>query len=684
LPLLLGAFQGEQRFLTFSVLSAGQAALKLVAAIAMGKIWGALGIIAGISLATGVVYLMAFVMLRSRRSINTRTAWWRPAARYLAVVVPSTLALGLLLSADVLLVKHYFPTRIAGEYAAVAAMGRAIFWGATGVATVLFPKIIHRGVQGHRGTHLVAASLALVAFGGVLGLILLSASSVQLLSAFAGSAYVEAAVYLPWYAIGMTLLGGVAVLIAVLQSRGDAKFLGVLLPLALFEPALIVVLHSSVIQVIQEVDIATALILTALVCVYIYQERHQRPTAGVASSNGHSAGVLGTTAAVKAPISTGLGFDAVGEVRLRILILSWRCPRHPKAGGAEKFTHEIAARLVAQGHSIEWFATSFAGASAEDDIDGIRVRRAGSWWSVYWHAYMRYRGSTRERFDVVIDEVNAVPFLAHLWSGLPTYLLVFQLHRAVWWYQAPVLLALIGFLTEPLFLRACRRQPAITISASTKNDLRRLGFVAPITVLPIGLERVVVPDVGKASSATFLYVGRLVPAKRIDHMLVAFARYRQTTGRGQFWLVGTGDDRYVNLLCRLAKRLKIQDSIRFWGHVTPSEKHRLMAEAHVLVMASVREGWGLVITEANACGTPAIVYDVPGLRDAVRHEGTGLVVRPNPKSLSDAMIRLTGESELYERLATAARSWGASFSFDETARAITSAFEGKSQGPIAP
>ena len=49
-----------------------------------------------------------------------------------------------------------------------------------------------------------------------------------------------------------------------------------------------------------------------------------------------------------------------------------------------------------------------------------------------------------------------------------------------------------------------------------------------------------------------------------------------------------------------------------------------MAEAHVLLMTSVREGWGLVVTEANACGTPAVVYNVPGLRDSVRNEETGL------------------------------------------------------------
>ena len=114
----------------------------------------------------------------------------------------------------------------------------------------------------------------------------------------------------------------------------------------------------------------------------------------------------------------------------------------------------------------------------------------------------------------------------------------------------------------------------------------------------------------------------------------------------------------------------------FWGRVSSGEKHRLMSQAHALLMTSVREGWGLVVTEANALGTPAIVYDVPGLRDSVRNESTGLVVAPQPPSLSDAMIRLMKDPALYARLAAEARSWSQTFSFDEAARLVGRAING--------
>src|SRR5207245_5489776 len=122
----------------------------------------------------------------------------------LAVVVPSTLALATLLSADVLLVKHFFATRQAGEYAAVAALGRAIFWGATGVAGVLFPKMVFRESQRRSGASLVVVSLLLVVMGGVFCSVVLSLVSSALLTAFAGAASTEAARHLPCYAFGMT------------------------------------------------------------------------------------------------------------------------------------------------------------------------------------------------------------------------------------------------------------------------------------------------------------------------------------------------------------------------------------------------------------------------------------------------------------------------------------------------
>jgi O-antigen/teichoic acid export membrane protein len=270
-PLLLGEMQGQQRFFAFSALTAGQAAFKLAAAIALGSILGPVGVVAGLAVASAVTYLMAWFLLRRKLSSRVRASWFRPALGYLALVLPSTLALSVLLSADVLLVNHYFAKTAAGEYGVVAALGRAIFWGASGVATVLFPKVIFQETQGRSGLRMVTRSLGLVVLGGAGGLFLLTAASRFVLTAFSGTAYLGGASYLPWYALAMTLLGCGAVLIATHQSRARRAFLMVLIPIAVAEPLAIMAFHHDPIQVIQVLNLTMAALVIGLVAILLYR-----------------------------------------------------------------------------------------------------------------------------------------------------------------------------------------------------------------------------------------------------------------------------------------------------------------------------------------------------------------------------------------------------------------------------
>jgi glycosyltransferase involved in cell wall biosynthesis len=369
----------------------------------------------------------------------------------------------------------------------------------------------------------------------------------------------------------------------------------------------------------------------------------------------------------------------IGSNPLRILILSWRDPQNPKAGGAELFTYEVARRLVAGGDTVEWFTAMFPGAAAKIELDGVQIVRGGRQWSVHVAAMRRYRGHLRDSFDAVIDEVNTIPFFTPLWADVPHLLLIFQLAREVWWHETGFPLNAVGYAAEPLYLRPYRRTVALTISASTEADLRRLGFTGAIKVLPIGLEPIAVPSVPKEDKTTFLYVGRMAPSKRVDDIIQAFAHYRAKGRDGMLWLVGDGPSTYFLALHELVGQLGLAEKVQFLGRVSPEVKHDRMARAHVLLMASVREGWGLSIAEANACGTPAVVYDVPGLRDAVRNGETGFVVPPTPWSLADGMERITANPALYEPLARAARLWSSTFSFDAAAhdvrQAIVSAIE---------
>jgi glycosyltransferase involved in cell wall biosynthesis len=249
-------------------------------------------------------------------------------------------------------------------------------------------------------------------------------------------------------------------------------------------------------------------------------------------------------------------------------------------------------------------------------------------------------------------------------------MMIWQLAREVWWYESRFPLSAIGYAAEPIYLRAYRHTPVITFSASTATDLRALGFQGDITVVPIGVEPGVIQLRPKRKEPTFIYVGRLAPSKRVHRIVEAFAMVRRTMGSGRLLLVGIGRTEYVRKLVRLESRLGVGDSVQHCGWLQGAAKRELMAEAYALVMASAREGWGLVVTECNLCGTPAVVYDVPGLRDSVRHLETGLVVRPTPKALAEGMLSLVNDLDLYTRLRGAAIDWSRTFTYEAGALAI--------------
>jgi O-antigen/teichoic acid export membrane protein len=279
LPVLLGELQGEQRFVAFSILTSGQAGLRLVAAFALGWFFGPIGVLAGVSLATGLTYVMARGIIGRRSSDTRASVEWGRVLRYLGVVLSGTLGLALLLGNDVLLVKHFFKEEPAGQYAVIAALGRGIFWGATGVAVVLFPKLVFRDFRNAKSANLVFGSLVFVALGGIAGMLVLLAWSRQIVVAFGGAKYLNAAVYLPWYAVGMTLLGAAYVLVTTYQSRGDARFLLVLIPVSVLEPGLIIRFHSDLLQVVQVMDLSMLVLVLGLSGLYLLSRSRWHPTA---------------------------------------------------------------------------------------------------------------------------------------------------------------------------------------------------------------------------------------------------------------------------------------------------------------------------------------------------------------------------------------------------------------------
>ncbi len=355
---------------------------------------------------------------------------------------------------------------------------------------------------------------------------------------------------------------------------------------------------------------------------------------------------------------------------MKILVINWQDIKHPMGGGAEVHLHEIFRRIVAKGHSVTLFCSIFGDAPREEIIDGIRVLRSGGRHLFNFRVPLRYRMEFRHSdFDVVVDDMNKIPFFTPWFVKEPLVGMVLHLFRESIFREAVFPVALYVYLMERLALWAYRRVPMAVISRSTKEELIRFGFpdsklknvriaVDGDRYKELGIPRSPVPLIG--------YLGRIKKYKSVDHLLKAFEIVRSRVPNARLVIVGDGDG--LPELKRLSHALGIADAVTFAGFVSAQEKVRLINEMHLVVNTSAKEGWGLTVTEANACGVPVVASDVPGLHDAVIDGETGLLYEyGNIDQLAEYILKLLNDEPLRMRLAAAAKTYAATFSWDDCA-----------------
>ena len=268
---------------------------------------------------------------------------------------------------------------------------------------------------------------------------------------------------------------------------------------------------------------------------------------------------------------------------------------------------------------FEWLSGGFAGGAARDRIDDVPIRRVGNAVTVYAAVPFTYLREFRDRFDVVLDSSNGIPFFTPLFSMKPKICVVYHVHREVFKNHLPRWLAYaLAWCEEKLVPLVYRNVHFVTISDDTREEMRRVGIGdAGTGLVRCGVDGSLVPG-EKASLPTVLYLGRLKAYKRVDRLIEAFAAVRERVPSAVLQIAGTGDA--LAGLRDLVSRLHLDGAVIFEGFVDDDRKRKLLASAWVTVSLSEMEGWGITAIEGNACGTPAIAYDVPGLREAIVHD----------------------------------------------------------------
>ncbi|MFH1313435.1 MAG: glycosyltransferase family 4 protein [Candidatus Eisenbacteria bacterium] len=357
----------------------------------------------------------------------------------------------------------------------------------------------------------------------------------------------------------------------------------------------------------------------------------------------------------------------------RILIVNWRDIKDPEAGGAEVHLHEISKRFVTRGHKVTHLTSAFRGAPAEEEIDGIRVVRCGGKFTFNFCVPGAIKRLLRsEPFDIVVDDINKIPFFTPVYVKRPLLALAHHLFAQTIFLETLLPFALYVYAGELLIPTVYKRTRFVVVSESTRDDLVRRGIPRDnIEIVYNAVDHVRYTPVESSLSPVPLvgYVGRIKRYKRVDHLLEALAIVAKTIPDVRLALAGSGD--YLPSLVTQAGKLGISDRVDFMGSVSEQEKIDMLRKSHVVVNPSSKEGWGVTVIEANACGAPVIASDVPGLRDAVVDGETGFLVPYGDIDGFAARIKqVLSNHSLRTTLSRQAIDWAKRFNWDDSADAI--------------
>jgi len=336
---------------------------------------------------------------------------------------------------------------------------------------------------------------------------------------------------------------------------------------------------------------------------------------------------------------------------MRIAFMSWRDLANDLAGGSEVLIDRLAVGMMERGHEV---ALLCGGPVAERPYP---VHDLGGTLSQYLRAPWIYRRSVRD-WDLLVDTENGIPYFSPLWRRGPVLAFVNHVHTDQWSQRfGPVLTAVGRALEEVVMPRVYRHVPFLAISASTADSLEQIGVDRDqISILNPGVDLPPVDGVERSTQPLFVCAGRLVPHKRIDLLLRVWEVVRPVVG-GR--LVVTGDGPELESLQALAG-----EGVEFVGWVDEKEKWRYLGEAWALIHPSHHEGWGIVIIEAAAVGTPSIGFRVPGVRDAIADGTTGFLV-DSEDELAKRWIEVAQDGLLRGRLSDAGRLHAAEFGWDD-------------------
>ncbi|HRN70414.1 MAG TPA: glycosyltransferase, partial [Candidatus Woesebacteria bacterium] len=558
------------------------------------------------------------------------------------------------LSFDVILAKHFLDPIEAGKYSLVSLVGKMVYF-LGGLASPFILPLVSRNEGAAKDskniltlTLLATAAITIVAYVafGLFGYI-----TIPFLYGEKGKEIIS---YLPLFTGGLVFFTISRVYISYYLAKNIYTLPLVSFLLTIVQFGLILFFHETVHQfvivmfVIGALNLATVVALNYLIYYVKIIERNVKDFLG-----------LFANLEVKKKLDEG---------KLSILIFNWRDTKHKWAGGAEVYIHQLAKRWVRDGNQVTIFCGNSGNSAYDDSIDGVKIYRRGGFYMVYLWAFVYYIFKFRGQYDVIIDSENGLPFFTPLYAKEKKFLLIHHVHQQVfrksliWPFSA-----FASFLEGTVMPLAYKNTEVITVSPSSKDEIMKHKLTKKDPgIVYNGVDHTLFKPGKKSAKPLAVYVGRLQYYKSLNIFIKAAKKVLETIPDAQFIIAGEGEEKQN--LQKYVQKLGLENTITFTGFLTEEEKVKLLQKAWVFVNPSIMEGWAITTIEANACGTPAVASNVPGLKDSINDPKTGFLVKyGNADMFAEKITQLMKSEKLRIKMSEEAQKWSEEFSWEESA-----------------
>ncbi|QQS20960.1 MAG: glycosyltransferase [Candidatus Moraniibacteriota bacterium] len=658
-----GFLQGSLRFRAAGVISFVEALTKLLVAFLFVTFGYAefayLSIPASVFVAA--VASGFFIPSVSRALLFEKSREAFPFTFFVAALL-LTLSTATFTTVDVLLAKHFLPEYDAGRYALLSLVGKIVFFFGT-MPNMFMMTLVGRNKGLKKGTRYVFRILYAFSMAAcILGVLLFGLFGEFFAPFLFGEKVREVAPLLLISTLSAAFFTLSTLIVTYQLAKKKYIFVGVSLLVAIGEVMSIVFFHDSLEAVAHAVFFSGLVGWGILELLHLFEPQFRFLERGVRDFLDAFRGKIPELS----PLTGGK----------RVLIVNWRDTKHQHGGGAEVYIEEMAKRWVADGHFVTLFSGNDGRLPRHEIRDGIHIVRRGGFYLVYVWAFVYYFTRFRGRYDVIIDCENGIPFFTPLYVKEPVVCLLHHVHRTIFFQYLPKPFAhLANFLEGTLMPIVYANVPFVTVSESSREDLLALGLgKAGVSIVHPGvLLDEFVPSERKSETPLILYLGRLKAYKSVDILLRAFHQVRSERPEARLVIAGNGDEEQALKYLAYEELRLGTNHVEFLGYVSEEIKKRLLREAWMLVNPSKMEGWGIVSIEANACGTPVIASDVPGLRDSVNTQSGFLIPYGDVDLFAEKMLLLIRDRELRLGMNREAREWAEGFDWDVSSKQLFSA-----------